>query len=448
MKVTEKKIAAHLISADWEAVVIANSWREIPGEPYRETSLALSTEDFAVEVHRRVWRVMAEISGDGRYPRMDVVADELDRQGKLDTVGGLTGIVNLDGRAIPGMNLDGVCKLLKRKSIDRRRFDLSEKLNALYALKMSSTSEEVTTILAELKELETARLMQPDQHTRSFADCLEEEGGLQTLLTPPKNRIAFPWAPSPVPGFEPGQFIVIGGRPSMGKTVIGAQIALKSAKTGAKTLFASLEMSRGEMLKRFLSPESGVANTELQEADRLTKQDRERITDAAERINALPLEIAADIRKLDQMEALLTQAERVGDRYRMLVIDYLGLIDAGRTYENRTAEVSAISRRLKVMAAEHQCALVAMAQLNRGERGQENEPQLNDLRDSGSIEQDADIVMFIHRPGYYKTNQPELKNVARLVIRKNRNGPVGLVHLVFDPEHCQFKPLERFEDEY
>ena len=242
-----------------------------------------------------------------------------------------------------------------------------------------------------------------------------------------------------VTGFAAGQLIVGAGRTSSGKTVLGAQQAAHAAKQGYRTLFVSLEMSVGEMLKRFLAMIARVRHADLQDGD-LTHAQRQAIEEAAARLSSWPLEITTSPRAIDSVGAKVREERKRGNPYRLIVIDYLQLLGTGRNYENRTQEVSAISRALKLCAAENDCVVLALSQLSRASESRpgDHEPRLSDLRDSGSIEQDADVVLFVHRPELYRPNDQALRNVAKLIVGKHRNGAVGSFDLVWVPQHVTF----------
>lgn len=233
--------------------------------------------------------------------------------------------------------------------------------------------------------------------------------------------------------------IVAAGRTSAGKTVLGAQQAAHAAKLDHRTLLASLEMSTGEMLKRFLAMIAPVRHADLQDGD-LTPVQRKMVTQAAARLSEWPLEITTVKRTIDSIRAKVREERNRGNPYRLVVVDYLQLLGTGEKHENRTQEVSAVSRGLKLCAMENECAVLALSQLSRASEARpgDHEPRLSDLRDSGSIEQDADVVMFVHRPELYRPSDPALRNVAKLIIGKNRNGAIGSFNLVWVPQHVTF----------
>jgi replicative DNA helicase len=268
---------------------------------------------------------------------------------------------------------------------------------------------------------------------------LEEAGGIDALCAAPQNLVPIVWDNPIVSGFQPGQLIVGAGRTSSGKTVLGTQQAAHAAKRGHRTLFVSLEMSIAEMLKRFLAMVARVRHADLQSGD-LTAVQRKIVTEAAAQIREWPLEIIADRRTISSIASKLADERNRGNPYRLVVVDYLQLVAVSEKCENRTQEVSAVSRALKLCAMENECAVLALSQLSRASEARpgDHEPRLSDLRDSGSIEQDADVVMFVHRPELYRPSDPALRNVAKIIVGKQRNGAIGSFELIWIPQYVQF----------
>jgi len=433
-----KKAVEHdlrnLVRADLEELVLATILRA--GDPaYREVDF-LTTDDFAIEKHRVIFGAMTQLAPEV-HPTIDAVAHRLIETGKLDAIGGLTGLVELDEKAIDGIRLKGFGCTLRSLATDRRAYRLNEKLTRALELGFTANGPEVRAIAEELRGLEHD--VDVDLPARTFGQCLEEAGGIDALCAPPKNMVPVAWQNRFLDGFAAGQLIVAAGRTSAGKTVIGAQQAAHAAKFGHRTLFISLEMSVPEMLKRFLAMIARVRHADLQAGD-LNAQQRHAVQEAAMRLSTWPLEITTDYRTLDAIASKVLEERKRGNPYRLVVVDYLQLIGANSKFDNRVQEVSAISRGLKLCARENECTVLALSQLSRASESRQgdHEPRLSDLRESGSIEQDADVVMFIHRPELYKPNEPALKNIAKMIVGKHRNGAIGSFDLVWVPQHVTF----------
>jgi replicative DNA helicase len=249
-------------------------------------------------------------------------------------------------------------------------------------------------------------------------------------------------------GLQPGELIILAARPSMGKTALAINIAENVAVVDGKVVaIFSLEMGKESLLRRMLSSQSEVSLRELtgnhpgkEKFDKLMRG-LDSLVNAKIYVDDTPgislTEMRAKARRLKQQQGGLD----------LIVVDYLQLMSAtptglgGRRYENRTQEVSAISRGLKILAKELKVPVVALSQLSRAPeaRGGDKKPLLSDLRESGSIEQDADVVAFIHREEYYDRDNPELKGKAELIIAKQRNGPVGKVDLAYRDKYTRFE---------
>jgi replicative DNA helicase len=263
----------------------------------------------------------------------------------------------------------------------------------------------------------------------SLADALPE--WIDAMENPPAagDVIAPPYCDlrDHISGWRPGQLIVIGARPSVGKTTVGLDIARAAAiRDGHPVLFVSLEMSRDELIARITAAEARVSLSHITD-HRLTPSDWDRIAAARPRIADAPLFLDdASSCGLAHLRARLRHMARTGAPARLVVVDYLGLMDAPAG-ENRQQEVAQIARGLKSIAREHSVPVVALAQLNRGvEQRQDKRPGLSDLRDSGAIEQDADIVLFLHRPDY-QNKESDRSGELDVLIAKNRQGSTGEV---------------------
>lgn len=251
-----------------------------------------------------------------------------------------------------------------------------------------------------------------------------------------------------ITGLNKSDLIILGARPSMGKTSMALNIARNVAvDTGKTVCFFSLEMSRDQLAQRLLSSESGVESTKLRTGD-LTADEWTMLTQAGAHLakTKLYFDQTSDI-TVPQMKAKL---RRMRNKPDLVIIDYLGLMHSARKIENRVQEISEITRNLKIMAKEFNIPVIVCSQLSRGTegKGKSHKPGLADLRDSGSIEQDADIVMFLYRDSYYnneKTDEEEMSEVSKseCIIAKNRHGETGKVDLNWDPKHTRFTSVDR-----
>ena len=246
-------------------------------------------------------------------------------------------------------------------------------------------------------------------------------------------------------GLQRSDLIVLAARPAMGKTTLVTNLAYNVATIEKKAvLFFSLEMSKEQLIDRMLADAAGVDSWNIRTGN-LSDEDFAKITDAMGELAEAPIYID-DKPGLSVLE-MRTKARRIAHEQELglIVIDYLQLMQGSkRNDNNRVQEVSEISRGLKLVARELNVPLIALSQLSRTvETRTPPIPQLSDLRESGSIEQDADIVSFIYRPGYYEPDNPDVANITKLIIAKHRNGPTGEVQLYFHPERLRFMSLDK-----
>jgi replicative DNA helicase len=256
-------------------------------------------------------------------------------------------------------------------------------------------------------------------------------------------------------GLQKSELIIIAARPSMGKTAWAINIAQNAAVRGGSVVAVfSLEMSKESLLRRMLASEALVDQQKIQKGY-TTREDQEKLTVALERLTEAHIFIddTPGI-SLTEMRAKARRLRQMHGKLDLIVIDYLQLMTGAsggpnaRKYENRTQEVSAVSRGLKALAKELDVPVIALSQLSRAseQRGGDKKPMLSDLRESGSIEQDADVVAFIHREAYYNRDEngqpdPETEGKAEIIIAKQRNGPTGSVHLAYLSKCTRFENL-------
>ncbi len=254
-------------------------------------------------------------------------------------------------------------------------------------------------------------------------------------------------------GFQKGDLIIIGARPAMGKTTFAENLAYNAATINNKgVLFFSMEMASAEIVDRMISDVSGIDNWKIRTGN-VTEGDYGAITDALEEMESVPLYI--DDSSVMSILELRNKARRAAHEHdiSMIIVDYLQLLSGSDVYRKtgqRVQEVSEISRGLKQIARELEIPVIALAQLSRNVTGREDpRPVLSDLRESGSIEQDADLVMFLHRVDYYHMNEPDYQqtNITELIIGKHRHGQVGKIELYFHPELLRFVSLDKDHSE-
>ncbi len=284
------------------------------------------------------------------------------------------------------------------------------------------------------EELERRGLLTPIEIVGQF------DGGVSAFLDPsrrpPGLQTGFVDFDQMTLGLQPGELVILAARPAMGKTALALNIATNVASKGTPVAIFSLEMSRESLLTRMVCARAGVDSLRFR-AGQCGRDEQLRLSRAFAGICEMPLRIddapAATIKSVHRKAALMQQQCGLG----LVIVDYLGLMDGGEK-ENRNQEVSALSRGMKLIARDLKVPMIVLSQLSRAvESRQDHRPVLSDLRDSGGIEQDADIVTFIYREEVYHRDRPDLRGLAELIVAKQRNGPIGIVNLVY--LHAQTK---------
>jgi replicative DNA helicase len=391
----------------------------------------------------------------GRGVDLLTVGEELGRRRELDSIGGPAYLAFLTEGIPRNFNIESYVQIVKDKSLLRQLMGIFHD----GALRASDQGEEAISVLSDVE----ARLAEVADSAiqRGFAgigeivassfgsiDKLYEQGREITGLA--THYIEFDRMTS---GLQESELIIIAARPSMGKTAWAINIAQNAAVRDGKVVAVySLEMSKESLLRRLLASEALVNSRKIQTGF-LPKEDKGKLLSALERLmeSKLFIDDTPGI-TLAEMRAKARRLLQQEGRLDLIVIDYLQLMtgSAGgkKGFENRNQEVSAISRGLKALAKEMRVPVIALSQLSRAseQRGGDKKPLLSDLRESGSIEQDADVVAFIHRDSYYNKDEngdedPESKGKAEIIIAKQRNGPTGSVHLAYLADYTRFENL-------
>ncbi len=406
---------------------------------------SLSPEDFSLEKHRRIFARMSDLCDRGERIDRVSLAEELMRNNQLESVDGLSYLVSLDDGLPKIANVDIYIKIVKDKSLLRRIIFTSQKLIER-AMIGEETPDEILGAAEEgLMKLGESRasksLVNPGEILENF------EGGFNAFLDPSKRiqgvSTGFLKFDELTGGLHEGDLFILAARPAMGKTALALNIAQHVATNPRDTRTVavfSLEMSRESLLTRLVCAGARVDQQKFR-AGYLNQDERRRLQHTLGELMEAPLyiddtpgitimDIHAKLRRL--------QAER---GLGLVVIDYLQLMSSRGKVENRNQEISSISRGMKLMAKELKVPFVVLSQLSRATetRPGDHKPQLSDLRESGSIEQDADMVGFVFREEYYKPEREDLKGLAELILAKQRNGPTGKVNLVFLKEFTKFE---------
>ena len=403
----------------------------------------LKSEDFYRDAHRIIYDAILEIVHANKTADFITVGEELDRRKRLDAVGGLAYITSLANESV-SYNVEEHAKIISEKAQLRRLIDAGNKIVGMtYA-----GEDEPTTILNKAEQM-VLDVSGQTQSESSFAPIGEVVlSNLDKLNALQQHDGAITGVPTGFKdvdhvfnGLQKSDLILVAARPAMGKTAFTLNIAQNVTMLYDKTVaFFSLEMGKEQLVGRILSSVAGVSSEKLRRAN-MDPTDWEKVIAAADRMSKSKLFI-------DDTPGLTVQDMRsklrrlkVEHGLDLVIVDYIQLMqgrNSGKGSENRQQEVSEISRNLKLIAREFNVPLIALSQLSRGvESRPDKRPVLSDLRESGSLEQDADIVIFLYRDKYYDENS-EMGDKAEVLIRKHRNGAVGSVKLLFIGELTRF----------
>jgi replicative DNA helicase len=396
---------------------------------------ALTAADFSVERHRRIFRRMGELHERREHIDRVTVANALLRFRELESCGGLSYLVSLDDGLPQILNLDAYVQIIKDKAALRQIVFASQHLMHRCLMGEEGPDEILAGAEEELLRLGEARASRGLSSPRQILE--EYPGGLPAFLDPsqrvPGLSTGFTRLDEKTGGLHAGELCILAARPSMGKTALALNIAQHVAeKLKRPVAIFSLEMSKESLLTRLLCGMARV-NSQRFRAGYLSAEERRKLQAAASSLVEVPLCIddTAGIHLLDMHAKLRRWQSQHG--LALVIVDYLQLMTAQGRFENRNQEVTYLSRGLKLLAKELKVPVLALSQLSRAPeiRPGDHRPQLSDLRESGSIEQDADLVAFLYREEVYKPQDESLRGCAELILAKQRNGPVGKIELVF-----------------
>ncbi len=405
----------------------------------------LRESDFYREGHRRIFRALGALHERNTPIEYITLIDELQRSGDLDGSGGRAYVLSLTDGAYKSANIDTYARTVKEKSVLRSLIEAGNRI-VTTCFEGEGTLEEVLDdaqkqifSIAE-GNLRTGfvPLREVSATTLEYIDRLHQRQELITGIPTGFERLD-----EMMSGLQDGDMIVLAARPSMGKTALALNIAQHvGTRVGRTVGVFSLEMSREQLFLRMLCAQARVDSHRLR-TGRLNKEEWTRLTMAFDELTVAKI-FLDDTPSLSIFE-MRAKARRLKAEsgLDLLIVDYLQLVRGRGRYENRTQEVSDISRSLKALAKELAVPVLALSQLSRApeHRSGEHKPQLADLRESGAIEQDADVVVFIYREEVYRPTE-ENQGLAKLLIEKQRNGPTGSVDLAFVKEHTRFENLE------
>jgi replicative DNA helicase len=409
----------------------------------------LRPEDFYKKSHQIIFKCILELFEKSRGVDLVTLTEELNRVNLLEEIGGVTYLTNLINSVPTAANIEYYIKIIEEKSILRNLINSATKIISMgYEEKEDAKIllDKAEHLIFEVSERNLGQSFVPIKEliTDSY-EKIEDLYHREEFITGVSS--GFDEFDEITTGFQPSEFIVIAGRPAMGKTAFCMSIAqYASISKNTPVAIFSLEMSKSQLVQRMLCSEARIDAHNLRKG-RLAEKDWAPLSMAAGRLASASIFID-DTAGITCLE-IKAKARRLKAQHNLglVIIDYLQLIQSSSRIENRQQEITEISRSLKGLARELNVPVIAVSQLSRAvEQRIERRPRLSDLRESGAIEQDADLVVFIYREEYYKP-KTEKKGIAEVIISKQRNGPTGKVELIFIKEYAKFENLTRIPEE-
>lgn len=401
---------------------------------------------FYARKHAILFKTISELSMQNEPVDILSVASRLKEKKLLTDIGGNSYLNDLLATVPSTVNIRHYGDIVYKKYILRSLIDSSEQIatlayeqNEMDVSSILDTAEKSIFKVSSNMNIKNAfvsikqSLIETMETTVRLHESKDEIRGVPTGYTDLDNMIA---------GLQPSDLIILAARPSMGKTTFALDMARNVALSGTSVGIFSLEMSAQQLVQRMLSAESHVDAWSLRTGKGLTSQHFTSLQEAAARLQKAPIYI--DDQAGNSIVKMRSVARRLKSEHGLglIVIDYLQLMTTSKNHDNMVNQVTEISRSLKQLARELDVPVLALSQLSRAVESRGGRPRLSDLRDSGSIEQDADLVMFIHREDRYK-EQHEKDNITEILIEKHRNGPVGVVQLLFSGKTTSFLNLDK-----
>jgi replicative DNA helicase len=405
----------------------------------------LVASDFYRESHAKCFRAALGLWAKGEPVDAITLANELDERGDLEDVGGQARVAELAALVPSTSNVEHYARIVKEMATLRGLVRAGQEITRLGQERPGEVPDLVDRAEQVVFELAQQRVTSDFSHIETLLkDSFERisqlvELGVEVTGVP----TGFRELDLLTSGFQPGNLVILAARPSMGKSALGLCVATNlGVRHGIPVALFTLEMSKAEVTQRMMCSEGKVESQRLR-TGRLAPDDWPRLTAACDRLMKAPIYVD-DTGSTTIME-LRSKARRLKSRepgLGLVIVDYLQLMTSGATVENRVQEVSQISRALKILARDLDVPILAMSQLSRAvEQRHDKRPILSDLRESGSLEQDSDLVLFVYRDEYYLGEESDQQGLAEVILSKHRNGPTGLVKLSFLRRYAKFADL-------
>jgi len=441
------KTPPHSIEAEQSilgGLLLDNSKWDVVGDKVIE-------DDFYRQDHRLLFRVVSRLATQGNPIDVITVSEELQRLGELENAGGMAYLTELVEKTPSASNVRSYSNIVHERAVLRRLIQISGEISdSAFNPSGRSTSElldEAERKVFQISEGSAGKETGPVSVNPVLTKTLER---IEELFDSPDGitgiTTGFKDLDDMTSGLQPSDLVIVAARPSMGKTAFAMNLVESALIKGeVPVLVFSMEMPADSILMRMLSSLGQINQTKVR-SGKLDEEDWPRLSSAAKILKDRPLFIddTAGLSPTEVRSRARRVAREVG-QIGMIMVDYLQLMQVPGMTEGRTAEISEISRSLKALAKELNCPVVALSQLNRGlESRTDKRPMNSDLRESGAIEQDADVIMFIYRDEYYHEESPD-KGIAEIIIGKQRNGPIGKVKLQFQGQFTKFNDLSHVD---
>jgi replicative DNA helicase len=405
----------------------------------------LTENDFYKPAHRTIYTALKELHRRGQPTDLVTISNYLIQSQQLDQVGGPTYLAEMMDQTPSTANIKNYAQIVRDKSVLRKVISTSsEFIEKAYTQSFSDIDgflNEVESSIYQIADMSTNQdLVDASQLVKLSLERLEQLYANKGDVTGVSS--GFVELDKMTAGFQPGELIIIAARPSMGKTAFSLNVAMAAAMREKKSVaYFSVEMGKEQVMMRMLASEARISLSQLRSGN-IEEYAWPKLINTAAKVSESQIFID-DTSGISPFE-IRAKARRMKARHGldMIIVDYLQLMSMKQKVESREREVSEISKLLKGLAREMKIPVIALAQLNRGVEGRsDRRPMLSDLRESGSIEQDADVIMMLFREDYYDRDTPELKGLAEVIIGKQRNGPTGTVKLRWRPEFGLFDNL-------
>ncbi len=405
----------------------------------------VSPDDFYRKEHRLIFRAVASLCDASGPADVVTVSEWLEKNGELEAAGGLSYLGQLANNTPSAANIVAYADIVRERAILRNLIRIANNIgNSAYnpegrnAAELLDYAEKHILDISEATGQRNAATRSADAVAAAL-DMIERRarGEIRPLAT---GLLDLDEALGG--GLERGDLIIVAGRPSMGKTSLGEQLAERTAASGGKVLYITLEMSARGLAERALARRTGITVPQMRQAQKLTGEQWSGLAAASGEIRVLPIVYDESARTAGATLRAARAAARDGE-LAAVIIDYLQLMSGGEGDETRATEIAGITRSLKSLAKEINVPVVTLSQLNRNlEQRPNRRPVMSDLRESGAIEQDADVILFIYRDEVYNEDSQD-KGTAEIIIGKQRNGPTGKVRVAWLPERMLFADLAR-----